>query len=145
MRHCQGNALQPPAMQVDSRAPRDRAQGLAGGLRLEFDDAYVRLGDTYVASVEGSIDPLGGAIATVTDFSGSQRVQLMPSLHDDDVLLAACGCTSPGEPGCDHLWAVIRAIDAQGSWPSGIAMPTAVEMTSPDDPASPGRPCAASR
>jgi superfamily II DNA or RNA helicase len=121
-------------MQVDSRAPRDRAQGLAGGLRLEFDDAYVRLGDTYVASVEGSIDPLGGAIATVTDFSGSQRVQLMPSLHDDDVLLAACGCTSPGEPGCDHLWAVIRAVDAQGSWPSGIAMPTAVEMTSPDDP-----------
>jgi superfamily II DNA or RNA helicase len=121
-------------MQVDHHAPRDMAHSLAGGLRPEFEDVVVGLGDMYVASVEGTIDPLGGAVATVHDFSGSQRVQLMPSLHDDTVLLAACECVSPGEPGCDHLWAVLRAIDAQGSWPSRLAMPTEIEMTNPDDP-----------
>src|SRR6185295_13596912 len=118
-------------MQVDHHAPRDMAQGLAGGLRSEFEDVDVELGDAYVASVEGGIDPLGGAIATVPDLGGSQRVQLMPSLHDETVLLAACACTAPGEPGCDHLWAVIRAIDVQGSWPRGLTMPTEIEMTHP--------------
>jgi superfamily II DNA or RNA helicase len=121
-------------MQVDLQAPRDIAQSLAGGLRSEFEDEVVGLGDSYVASVEGSIDPLGGVIASVQDFSGSQRVQLMPSLRDHKLLLAACECTSPGESGCDHLWAVLRAIDAQGIWPSGLTMPTEIEMTSPDDP-----------
>jgi superfamily II DNA or RNA helicase len=121
-------------MQVDSHALRDRARSLAGSLRWEFEDVQVGLGDAYVPSVEGSIDPLGGVIATVHDFSASQRVQLMPSLLDETVLLAACECTPPGEPGCDHLWAVLRAIDAQGAWPSGVTMPTEIEMTKPDDP-----------
>jgi superfamily II DNA or RNA helicase len=121
-------------MQVDHHALRDMAQSLAGGLRAEFEDVVVDLGDAYVESVEGSIDPLGGAVATVHDYSGSKRVQLMPSLHDDTVLLAACECVSPGESGCDHLWAVLRAIDAQGCWPSKLVMPTEIEMTNPDDP-----------
>jgi superfamily II DNA or RNA helicase len=121
-------------MQVEPHAPRAGAQSLAGRLRPEFKDVDVRLGDTYVAGVEGNIDPLGGATATVSDFGGSRRVQLMPSLHEDDVLLAACDCTPPGEPACNHLWAVIRAIDAQGSWPRDVRMPTEIEMTSPDDP-----------
>jgi len=121
-------------MQVESHALRDGAQGLAGSLRREFEDVQVGLGDAYVPSVEGSIDPLGGAIATVHDYSTSQRVQLMPSLLDETVLLAACECTPPGESGCDHLWAVLRAIDAQGAWPGGVTMPTEIEMTKPDDP-----------
>jgi len=117
-------------MQVDQHATRDMAQSL----RSEFEDVDVDHGNTWVASVEGSIDPLGGVLATVHDLHGSRHVQLMPSLHDGTLLLAACACTAPGEPGCDHLWAVIRAIDAQGSWPRGLTMPTEIEMTHPDDP-----------
>jgi superfamily II DNA or RNA helicase len=121
-------------MQVDQHATRDVVQSLAGGLRSEFEAVNVELGDTYATSVEGSIDPLGGVLATVHDRRGSRRVQLMPSLQDDTVLLAACVCTAPGGPGCDHVWAVIRAIDAQEGWPAQVTMPAGIEMTNPADP-----------
>jgi hypothetical protein len=121
-------------MQGDSREPEDLARSLAGGLRWEFGDADVALGDTYVASVEGSVDPLGGVIAAVRGAGGVQRVQLTPSSRDDAVLLAACACASPGEPGCAHLWAVLRAIDAHRAWPRELSLPAELAMKRPDDP-----------
>jgi hypothetical protein len=121
-------------MVVDPDGLHDLAQGLAGGLRWEFRDVAVELGESYMASVEGSVDPLGGVVAAVHDGHGAQRVRLMPSLRDDRVVLAACACAAPGERGCAHLWAVLCAIDAQQAWPPGLSMPVELAMTKPDDP-----------
>lgn len=134
MRDGQDDAVEPPEMQADPQAHGDVPRGLVAGLRREFADVDVRLGDIYAPTVVGTLDPLGGAIATVNEYKTPRRVQLMPSLHDEAVLLAACACGSPDELACEHLWAVLRVIDAQGLWPSRVAMPTAIEMTRSDDP-----------
>jgi hypothetical protein len=73
-------------------------------------------------------------VAIVRDFDRVCRVRLMPSLHDDAVLLAACECSAADEPGCPHVWAAIRAIEACGAWPRDVATPSSLTMTDLDDP-----------
>jgi hypothetical protein len=74
------------AQQLASRSHR---RSLAQELRTAFEDVDVRLGELLVDEVEGEVDAMGGAIATVEDSGSSWQVRLMPALRDDGVLLVA--------------------------------------------------------
>jgi superfamily II DNA or RNA helicase len=121
-------------MRSEPQTRRGAGRGIAGALRAEFADEDIRLGDLHARTVEGTVDPLGGAVASVRGLGQVRRVRLMPSLTDDGVLLAACECSAPDAPGCEHLWAVLQAIEASDAWPRGTVMPSSLTMTDLEDP-----------
>lgn len=110
------------------------SSSIAHRLRGEFDDADLRLGELFVGSVEGELDAMGGAIAVVDSGVGLRRVRLMPSLQTSGVLVAACTCSRSDDPPCEHVWAVLRVIDARGIWPKHLAVPSSIEISDLDDP-----------
>jgi hypothetical protein len=71
--------------------------------------------------------------ATVEDSGTSWRVSLMPALRDGGVMQAACECTEAEDSACEHVWAVLRLIDARRIWPRDVAVPTDVEVSDSDD------------
>ena len=101
---------------------------------MAFEDVDIRIGEQLVGRVDGELDAMAGAIATVEDRAALRRVHLMPSLRDEGVLLVACDCREADEPPCGHVWSVLRVIDARGIWPRDARIPTDIEVTDPDDP-----------
>jgi len=59
-------------MQSADRDPGAPRASLAAALRPALEKAAVIVGDTYVSRVEGTIDPMGGAVATVEDLRGGR-------------------------------------------------------------------------
>ncbi|MCX5744160.1 MAG: hypothetical protein NT062_16850, partial [Proteobacteria bacterium] len=120
-----------------SRTPRT-SPFLATQLADEVSAACRETGESLVASVQGTMDVMGGVRATVSR-SVAQRdrvydVVLMPSLHEPDGLLVACTCSPSLATPCAHTWAVLRAIDLRRVWPDELVVPRWLDATDPDDP-----------
>jgi superfamily II DNA or RNA helicase len=92
-------------------------------------------GDDYVSDVDGTIDALGGVMASVLGSRDDPYdVRLMPSPSDPRVMLAACGCpVGDSLTPCKHVWAVLRVIEMARAWPSDVDVPVQLAITLVDD------------
>jgi len=106
---------------------------LAGLLHDGVDAALRERGERLIGETRGTIDLYGGVCATVGRSHRAADVRAMPSLPDARTLLASCTC-AVDEVACEHIWAVVCAIDQAGAWPIDQRVPSIIAITDPEDP-----------